>query len=361
MNIAHIVFSFNTGGIENLLVDIFNNWNREDSLLLCIVNNSKNNVLLTKINQQNENVKVVCLGREVGGEKIQFIKKLEKVLSDFKVDCVHCHSNNVWKFCIPIKLKHLSWKFFLTVHDTNIYGNYKTIDYFLQRVFLHRLIVISSAVKKEVIEAGYPASKVRLVYNGIDSTKFIPMVKKNNIIKRIICVARLIPEKKGQDVLLKAIAEVKKKRSDFTCILVGEAPVEHPEYLKDIKLLIDELNIKDYVELLGNRNDVPELLSQADLFILPSRYEGFGISLVEAMFAGVPVIASAIDGPKEIIKENQYGYLFENENYKHLAKIIQENIDLDHSWLIEKSYKYVLENFSIVAMVKKMEQIYREK
>lgn len=357
MRIAHMVFSFNSGGIENLLVDILNSWNNEDSVLLCIINNEKNDRLIEKIQKKNS-TQVVCLGRRPGSAKYEYIKKLNELLTGFRPDVVHCHSNNVFLFTLPIKLLHPQWRFVLTIHDTNTYCRYGRMTPVLHRLFLARIIAISDSVKVEILQRGIPELKVCMIYNGVDTQKFVEHKPKTSGEKKtIICVSRIYPEKKGQDILVKAAARLKCIRQDFRVLLAGEPPVEHPEYLDELKEVIKKEHVEDEIVLLGNRNDVPELLSTADVYVMPSRFEGFGISLVEAMLAKVPVVASDLDGPHEIIKE-QYGYLFEKEDDAMLCQIINNILDADTSSLTEKAYQYAREKFDIKVMTQNLREVY---
>lgn len=357
MRIVHMVFSFNSGGIENLLVDILNSWNNEDSVLLCIVNNEKNDRLIERV-QKKEHIQVVCLGRQPGSEKYRYVKKTNELLTDFKPDIVHCHSNNVFLFALPIKMLHPQWRFVLTIHDTNTYCRYGRMMPVLHRLFLACIIAISDSVKNEILQRGIPESKVCMVYNGVDTQKFVEHKSKTPGEKKtIICVSRIYPEKKGQDILIKAAARLKCTRQDFQVLLAGEPPVEHPEYLDELKEVIKEEHVEDKVVLLGNRNDVPELLSTADVYVMPSRFEGFGISLVEAMLAKVPVVSSDLDGPHEIIKD-QYGYLFEKEDDAMLCQILNNLLDADTSSLTEKAYQYARGEFDIKVMVQNLRKVY---
>jgi glycosyltransferase involved in cell wall biosynthesis len=355
MKIAHLVFSFKTGGIENMLVDVINNWNKEDQLLLCILNNEINNELLSQIKPGN-NVRVVCLNRKPGSRKLPYLIKLNTVLNEFKADTIHCHNNMSFKFYLPLRLQHPLRKVILTIHGTNKYIHYTKMDQILHKLFVDRITAISKAVRAEILECGISPEKVVLLINGLDSKKLNQPHQNTSDKKVIINVARLIPETKGQDILINAIKIVATHRQDFVCWLVGEAP--KPEIKQEIETLIQQLGIQKYVELLGNRNDVPNLLSQSDLFVLPSRYEGFGLSLVEAMMAKVAVIASNNDGPQEILYHNKYGDLYETDNYHELAEIIEKRLEYEDKERIDAAYQYAIDNFGIDSMNKKLRDIY---
>lgn len=355
MNIVHVLFSFRTGGIENLLVDLMNNWNTQDKLMLCIINDSRDLSLLSRI-KKDETKRVICLERPAGGGKVKYIKKLNRILHDFQADVVHCHSNNAFKFCLPLKILHNKARYILTVHDTNLYSRYKRIDCIFHKLFLYRIFAISEAVQKEIHDRGW--KQAELVYNGVDVRKFEALPRRPNQLKTIICVARLQPEKKGQDILIQAIAELKEKRQDFQCWLAGEAPLEEPGSLHELERQVEVLQLERYVTFLGNRSDVPELLAQSDIFVLPSRYEGFGISIIEAMLAGAAVVASDLDGPKEIIRNNQYGYLFERGNSSQLSEILNQLLDAPDEEKTQRAYRYAVDRFNIETVIGKMRKLY---
>lgn len=355
MNIVHVVFSFHTGGIENLLVDVLNNWSNRDRLLLCIINDSIDEELLSAI-RYRENVEVVCLRRPAGGAIFKNLLKMNHVFGEFQAEIVHFHSNSAFKFCMPLKLLHRRIQYFLTIHDTNIYPQISKKDCLLHRLFLNQIFAISRAVQEEVEKKG--VYNTTLVYNGVDRKKFLNLPHGNNKRKTIICVARLQPEKKGQDILLHSIAILARRRSDFRCLIVGEAPVEAPGRLEELQKLAKKLGVESYVKFLGNRSDVPMLLAQSDIFVLPSRYEGFGISIIEAMLSKVLVIASDIDGIREILQNGRYGYLFEKENSRELAELLDYLLDDTRSDIVQSAYEYAVDHFSIETMMAGMRHCY---
>ncbi|KFI88041.1 glycosyltransferase [Bifidobacterium reuteri DSM 23975] len=359
MRVAHLVFSFNSGGIEHLLVDALNYWPIQDELLLCIVNDSFDQTLIDSI-CKHRNVNIEFLHRRQGSGKLPYLKKLNALLSRFRPDVVHCHSNNVLLFSLPLKFLHPRWKFVYTVHDTNIYNRLSHVNIALHKLFVSHITAISKSVYQNIVDSGFPESRVTVVHNGVDPSKFGPHKERHdgNEPRTIICVARLLPEKKGQDILIDALAELARGGETYRCLFVGAAPAEHPEYRQQLIDRAGEHQLSD-VEFLGNRNDIPHLLAQSDAFVLPSRYEGFGISIIEAMMAKVPVIASAVDGPKEIIGDNTYGVLFESGDSGQLASAIHHVMVTDNQAMVETAYRHALDDFSIDAMVDGFRAVYR--
>lgn len=129
-------------------------------------------------------------------------------------------------------------------------------------------------------------------------------------------ISRLDHEKKGQDLLIKAAA-ILKTEVDVTFIGDGESM----EYLKK---LTSDLDLDKNVHFLGKQSqeDIAKHLRDYDLFVQPSRREGFGLTVAEAMAAKVPVLVSSGQGPAEVTENDKYGWLFENGNADDLAKQI---------------------------------------
>ena len=170
------------------------------------------------------------------------------------------------------------------------------------------LIAISEAVRKEIKNVYQLDAKV--IYNGIkvENVVSVQSTKKNSNNFRIVQVSRLQHEKKGQHILLEAISIlIKKGILNISIDFIGEGPSE-----KYLKQLASDLNINEYVNFLGNkdRNYIYKNLCEYDLLVQPSLYEGFGITIIEAMAAGIEVLVSDIDGPLEIIEKIGYGHKF---------------------------------------------------
>src|SRR4029453_11595231 len=115
----------------------------------------------------------------------------------------------------------------------------------------------------------------------------------------ILTPARLHPQK-GHEYLLAAAAQI----PDATFVLAGDGPLR-----SELEVRARELGIAGRCLFLGERADVPDLLAAADLFVLPSLFEGLPVSILEAMAAGRPVVATAIGGTDEVVTTEQTGLL----------------------------------------------------
>jgi GalNAc-alpha-(1->4)-GalNAc-alpha-(1->3)-diNAcBac-PP-undecaprenol alpha-1,4-N-acetyl-D-galactosaminyltransferase len=125
----------------------------------------------------------------------------------------------------------------------------------------------------------------------------------------LIAIGRLHPQK-GFDLLLKAFAQLQAKYPDWQIVILGEGPMR-----SELEALRAQLNLTDRVQLPGLVTNVTEYLYQADLFVMPSRFEGFPMALCEAMACGLPVLAAdCLSGPRDIIEDGVNGVLVATED-----------------------------------------------
>lgn len=360
MNILYTMISFNVGGAEKLMTDILNSWNNsKDKLILCIINDDYKEEMINKI-KFKDNIKIEFIKRKKGNKGLNIIIKYLKIIKKYKVDIIHSQDRESMILSIFAKLYKFNIKLYSTIHDTNLYINYNKIYVFLDKIFLNKIISISDAVEKEIESKGVNKSHIEVVYNGINFLDYYTLKEKekNNIYK-IGCVARIQPKKKGQDILIKAINLVIKKYPDTVCYFAGAYEDKDLTEYKELIKLIDKLNLRNNIVFLGNVQKINKFLNGLDLFVLPSRNEGFGLVILEAIAAKVPVIVSNIQGPKEIIKEDKYGLKFEVDDYKDLANKIIYRIEHKEENL-DNIYEYYRKKFDINEMIKKLRKIYVE-
>ncbi len=137
---------------------------------------------------------------------------------------------------------------------------------------------------------------------------------------RIVAAGRLHP-KKGFDTLIRAVGKLRSYGLDVTCKIAGEG-----DERSKLEALIAELDLDDMVSLVGWTADVSGFLATGDLFAFPSHQEGFPLTLLEAMAVGLPVVATEIDGPLEILKDGRTGRLTPDDDPDRLAEALAEVI-----------------------------------
>lgn len=176
----------------------------------------------------------------------------------------------------------------------------------------HVVVANSAALARRLRREGVPARKIAIVPNGLDVAAFTPAPARS-LRRRVIMVANLRPEK-GHDLLITAAARVVRQFPDAHFTLVGDGPARGA-----LGAQIAAHELEHAFALLGERDDVPALLAQADIAVLPSRTESMPNAVLEAMAAGLPVIATHVGGIPDIIDHMRTGLLIPPENPAALA------------------------------------------
>jgi len=167
----------------------------------------------------------------------------------------------------------------------------------------------------------YPVERSMVVYNGIDITRFVVANNQQALREQlgispsavvITVVARLEPVK-SISTLIKAMASIKAK-GPYHLMIVGDGSSR-----SELEQLIHNLELDSCVNLLGFREDIPQILSISDIFCLPSLREDFPVSVLEAMAAKLPVVASRVGGVPELVIDNETGILVPPDNVERLA------------------------------------------
>ncbi len=181
-------------------------------------------------------------------------------------------------------------------------------------------IIAKCQDEKEMILAINKNLPLHIIHNGININKFAPKTRSIDAKLKVICSARLI-KRKGQDILIRAIAYLKKtKNIEIICDLVGDGD-EKDNYMKLAKSLnIDNLiNFRSYV----SRGKIADIYNSANVFVLPSHNEGMSNAVLEAMSCALPIVVTNVGGTEELLANGENGFMFEKGNYKELASILE--------------------------------------
>lgn len=220
------------------------------------------------------------------------------------------------------------------------------------------IIAVSTSVRDFLIESHFAdENKVVLIPNGIDlagpDRPIRHRIREINNTPVIGTIGSLNLQK-GQRYLIDAFKEVVQKYPLASLEIIGVGPLR-----KSIKDQVSSLKLERNISLLGARSDIRKYLKHWDVFVLPSISETFGISILEAMAAGVPVVASKVGGIPDIITNNKDGLLVEPGDPKGIVRAVSEI--LAHPVLAAKLKRNGLKrvgDFEIKSVVKKIEQLY---
>lgn len=271
-------------------------------------------------------VKFLCLNRKIHSHSLSFVYRLNHALDQLNPDVIHLHSSGL----IRLLRRRYSRVACSTLHALPK-GSVRRGQLMNLVPFAHMSLYKSSNVVNidevpRVFSISYSVQQAlnenygvgsTVVCNGIATSHFVSRPKdmpKSPL--RIVMVSRLEHDKKGQDLLIRAVAALQGKVTvDF--IGIGSSM----EYLKQ---LTTDLHAGEYVRFLGKQTQdyVAAHLADYDLFVQPSRWEGFGLTVAEAMAADVPVLVSEGQGPAEVTQGDRYGWLFANGNADDLQQQI---------------------------------------
>lgn len=180
-------------------------------------------------------------------------------------------------------------------------------------------IAVSEYIKFKLQESGVKGDKITVVYNGVDFKEIPNRVKKDKSQIIIGSVGRL-HKVKGYENLIKAAAMHKK--DNWMIEIVGAGQEE-----KNLNNLIDFFRLKDRVKLLGHIDDMEKKYNNFDLYIQPSLSEGFGLTVVEAMGTGLPVIVTPVGSLPEIVRDSETGIIAEGTDPESLSRAINQLLE----------------------------------
>jgi Glycosyltransferase len=309
MKIIHVLFSMlSAGGTETMLIDIINQQSKTAKIFLIIINNEVSEKLIATI---NDKVEIISLRKRIN-DKIDLIRtfyKIHKLVRQINPDIIHSHDHNL----IPL---FFQWrkKTFYTPHILNIPTPYLR--------FYRKVFAISKAVQEDLkTRANIDAL---LVYNGIHVDEYLQKESYELAENKTLSIIQLgrLSCKKGQTTAIEAIALLKSK---YPLVKIHLDFVGNGEDFEKLDRLVKEKNLSELITFRGvqDRDWVKNNLRQYDLLIQPSLYEGFGLTIIEGLASGLPIIMTDSGGPKEIFDILQAGIIIEPNNPEELAEKIK--------------------------------------
>jgi glycosyltransferase involved in cell wall biosynthesis len=218
-----------------------------------------------------------------------------------------------------------------------------------------RLIAVSPSVRRYMIEQGFLASHVVCVPNGVPQLPVRPRAKKPTT--WTLGMTALFRPRKGIEVLLEALAALRQRGRQVRLRAIG--PFETPGY--EARALVKSLGLTAAVDWTGFVVDVGAELEKIDVLALPSLFgEGLPMVVLEAMAAGIPVVASNVEGVPEAIRDRQDGLLVEPNNANALADSLEELVagGLDYPTMSASSQTRHAEHFSAEIMAGRVAEVY---
>ncbi len=355
IKILYIVPSLNSGGAERFLLDLISNLDKNIFEVYLLLFKEKGFFYQEAI---DNNLNVFSLNKKRKIDLINFYK-IYKYIKKIKPDIVHTQLGGDIYGKIAAKIAFVP---IIVSTEQNVLVNDKKLIIFFKKIsskFSNKIIAISSAVKRDIINIyKFPESKIELIFNGINLNKFssdIQENKKNNSNEVIIGSIGRLSKQKNYSLLIRALSSFKDK--NFKLLIAGEGELRH-----ELEREINFYNLQSKISLLGEINNVKSFFSELDFFVLPSKWEGLGIVLLEAGLSSLPILASATGGILDVIDDKKTGILFENDNLEDLKEKLnyffdQKNKEELLSMGINLK-KFISTNFDIKVISEKYQKIY---
>jgi glycosyltransferase involved in cell wall biosynthesis len=297
-----------------------------------------------------------------------YIANLIQLILRRRYDVVHCHliaSNLIAK---PIAAA-LGVRVRFNHDQTNDHYRQQqkirlTLDALTNRVSTHVLAVSESTRNFLITREHLPPQRVSLVHNGVDLRRFLPQRGQKADARHhwnlpvdcsIIGGVGRLNYQKNFSLFLEIAAEVLRTRSKVFFVLAGTGPEEGA-----LRAQAERLRIQDHVRFLGYVEDTAKLYTALDILLMPSRFEGLPLTLLEAMAMQIPVVGSCVDGIAEAIIHGTDGLLVEpNDRADFVSNVVRLIDDSEFArQLGVEARKKVTSNFSGEAMTRKVESLY---
>lgn len=300
------------------------------------------------------------------------LRQLEGLLRERQPEVVHTHSSKAGVLGrlasrrtgigARVHTPHTFSFFFSEMFGAGKRTIFRQIETRLGRA-THRLVAVGEGEGETIRASGVvDPGIVRVVPNGIDPAPFravAPAARAGLGVPEgvlLLATVGLLNVAKGQDLAIEALARTETGGAHL--LLVG-----HGEEEPALRELAERLGVAERVHWLGWREDVPALLGAADACLLPSRWEGLPYIVLEAMAAGRPVLASAVDGARDLIEEGRTGFLFEPANVAAMARAIGQFAGLPapaRASLGAAGAERITEHYDLDAMRRGLDTVYEE-
>lgn len=317
ISVVHMVLSVNIGGLEKVVYDLVRSVDRRrfPARILCLSEVGALGPAFEKIG-----VPVESLGVHDQGP-LRGIRAAARRLRELRPDILHTH-NSVphlvgapagWLGGVPVVVH--------TRHGRHLFKGWKErlANGLASRLTRHVVAVSNDAADVARKCDRIPEEKLDIIWNGIDLDEHPASRGIARRGSRAIHVARLEETVKDQSTLLRAVRIVADAEPQFAIDIVGDGPSRAA-----LEALCDELRLRRHVHFLGPRHDVRKLLEQSCLFALSSTSEGLSISVLEAMAAGLPVVATDVGGNPEVVIHGETGLLVPARSPEKLAAAVLE-------------------------------------
>jgi glycosyltransferase involved in cell wall biosynthesis len=291
-------------------------------------------------------------------------RKLNSIIADGKYDIVQGNAADTLKY-LSISKQLYRWRAKFVYRNANKISDFLTSN--VKRVFnksLMKKVDFVASVSKECMDdfiSIYPSFKHRIdcLTIGVSLHNKIPYESLSEIGIEgegpfLLNVASFVPEK-NHEGLLRIFNNLLKEFPTAKLLLVGEGKLK-----QNIEAMAKEMNIKTHIHFLGRRNDVLQIMSCCDVFLLPSLIEGLPGVILEAFVNRIPVVANNVGGIKEVVKNKETGWLIDKNDEIDFLEALNKCLLIDNDMVKDNAYKLVTKKYSNEAIAVKFSEFYQK-
>lgn len=349
MKVLHVKSTLAIGGAERLMAEMLPLMNNEIEVAL-LINQRVDNAFSQKLQKVGVTIYTLDYPKLYSPRNII---KLVRWLRQY--DLIHVHLFPSLYFVAIANLfvrkplvytEHNTYnkrrgKWYMRFIEKWIYGQYKKI------ISISQLTEVNL---KKWIGANPADNRFIVINNGVNLTEFVEYKNEKVYPHTLIMIARFAPAK-DQETIIRAMYILPK---NVHLILVGDGPKKN-----DCESLAQELNLSERIHFVGTQSNVPSWIAKADIGIQSSHWEGFGLTAVEMMAGGLPVIATDVDGLREIVQDA--GEIFPCGDYERLAEIVKHLLnDKVYYEQVKKRCQKRAEEYDIQTMTNAYLNVYRQ-
>jgi glycosyltransferase involved in cell wall biosynthesis len=362
VKVLQLISSGGYYGAENMLLNLCASQEKagcENSLLLFYNVHVPNVEFYERARRRGLSVRMVhCKGRA----DWRAVRQIEEYIQEDAVDLVHTHGYKAdlygylaaWRCHKPVVATCHNW-----VGGTAALGIYNHLDRMALKKF-NALAAVSDAVAQRLLAFGVPPEKIKTIANGIDVTAFeraqpLPLLKDEGSI--VVGVVARLDLQKGFEYLLRAARELCKMFPGLKIVIAGEGPDRSA-----IEEMIEQYGLQSSVVLAGQQSNMPAVYAAMDIFVLPSLNEGLPMTVLEAMAASKPVIATRVGAIPSVIKDGENGLLVAPKDSEGLRNAVASllNDPERRRRLGDQAHAWVSQNYTSEAMALKYREMYEE-
>jgi glycosyltransferase involved in cell wall biosynthesis len=362
VKVLQLISSGGYYGAENMLLNLCASQEQsgcQNSLLLFYNVHVPNVEFYERARRRGLSVRMVhCKGRA----DWRAVRQIEEYIQEDAVDLVHTHGYKAdlygylaaWRCHKPVVATCHNW-----VGGTAALGIYNHLDRMVLKKF-NALAAVSDAVAHRLLAFGVPTEKIKTIANGIDVTAFeraqpLPLLKAED--GTVVGIVARLDLQKGFEYLLRAARDLCKTTPDLKIVIVGEGPDR-----EKIEEMIEQYGLQSNVILAGQQSNMPAVYAAMDIFVLPSLNEGLPMTVLEAMAASKPVIATKVGAIGSVIKDGENGLLVNAKDSEGLRNAIASLLSDPErrQRLGDQAHAWVSQNYTSEAMALKYREMYEE-